>query len=537
MEKVRRLTDIVGNETVRSLWDGLVAACGEREFLLFRDRTGSTSTYTYRAFNEEIDRAANVFLSMGVAAGERVAVQLCTCPEFMMCLFGLAKIGAVMVPMNEQYLVEEAAFVLERTEASCAVVEPKFLDLYRAVRDSGPYCPKGVLVARTHDDKVEGVEEARAALERDGSLRDFSRLRAEAAAELDEVRPLSADDPAEIIFTSGTTSRPKGVVLTHANILFSGLYCDWEVALTKNDRLLTTMPACHSNFQLAALMPVLTVGATLIVVEKYSASRFWSQIREFKATVTQCVAMMLRTLMLQPASPDDRNHELREILYFLPVSDAEKEAFEQRFGVSLMNTYGSTESIGWVLTDPPTGARRWPSVGRAGLGYEVRITREDGTQADPGEVGEIQVRGVRGRTIMKEYFNDPEDTARTFTEDGWLKTGDKGYVDEDGWFFFVDRKVNMIKRAGENISTTELENVLAGHPRIAEAAVIGVADPIRDQAVKAFVLPAAGARITEEEVLAYCEEHMAGFKVPSYVEIVDSFPRTCSMKIEKKLLQ
>ena len=361
MEKVRRLTDIVGNETVRSLWDGLVAACGEREFLLFRDRTGSTSAYTYRAFNEEIDRAANVFLSMGVAAGERVAVQLCTCPEFMMCLFGLAKIGAVMVPMNEQYLVEEAAFVLERTEASCAVVEPKFLGLYRAVRDSGPYCPKGVLVARTHDDKVEGVEEARAALERDGSLHDFSRLRAEAAAELDEVRPLSADDPAEIIFTSGTTSRPKGVVLTHANILFSGLYGDWEVALTKNDRLLTTMPACHSNFQLAALMPVLTVGATLIVVEKYSASRFWSQIREFKATVTQCVAMMLRTLMLQPASPDDRNHELREILYFLPVSDAEKEAFEQRFGVSLMNTYGSTESIGWCSpTRPPARAGGLP---------------------------------------------------------------------------------------------------------------------------------------------------------------------------------
>ena len=145
---------------------------------------------------------------------------------------------------------------------------------------------------------------------------------------------------------------------------------------------------------------------------------------------------------------------------------------------------------------------------------------------------------MRGRTIMKEYLQRrPRPRRARFTEDGWLKTGDKGYVDEDGWFFFVDRKVNMIKRAGENISTTELENVLAGHPRIAEAAVIGVADPIRDQAVKAFVLPAAGARITEEEVLAYCEEHMAGFKVPSYVEIVDSFPRTCSMKIEKKLLQ
>ena len=138
---------------------------------------------------------------------------------------------------------------------------------------------------------------------------------------------------------------------------------------------------------------------------------------------------------------------------------------------------------------------------------------------------------------MKEYFNDPEATARTFTDDGWLKTGDKGYVDEDGWFFFVDRKVNMIKRAGENISTTELENVLVDHPLIAEAAVIGVPDPIRDQAVKAFVLPCAGAELTEEDVLSYCEGHMAGFKVPSYVEIVHSFPRTCSMKIEKRLLR
>lgn len=537
MEKVRRLTDIVGNETVRSLWDGLVAACGDRTFLHFRDRAGSTSTYTYRAFDKEINRTANVFLSMGVQAGERVAVQLCTCPEFMMCLFGLAKIGAIMVPMNEQYLVEEAAFVLERTEATCVLLEPKFLDLYRTLRASGPYLPKGVLVARTDDECVEGVEAARSVLGCEEALYDFSQLRARSAAALEEVRPLCADDPAEIIFTSGTTSRPKGVVLTHANILFSGLYGDWEVALTRNDRLLTTMPACHSNFQLAALMPVLTVGATLIVVEKYSASRFWAQISEFKATVTQCVAMMLRTLMLQPESDDDHNHALREMLYFLPVSDSEKEAFEQRFGVSLMNTYGSTESIGWVLTDPPTGARRWPSVGRVGMGYEVRIAREDGTEAAPHEVGEIQVRGARGRSVMKEYWGDEEATARTFTADGWLKTGDKGYVDEDGWFFFVDRKVNMIKRAGENISTTELENVLADHPCIAEAAVIGVPDPIRDQAVKAFVLPCAGAELTEEDVLTYCEEHMAGFKVPSYVEIVDGFPRTCSMKIEKKLLK
>lgn len=530
------MSDKAADETVQGLWSGLATACGERTFLIFRDRAGGEYTFTYGQFDQEINRTANLFLRLGVQVGERVAVQLCTCPEFMLCLFGLAKIGAVMVPMNEQYLTEEAAFVLEKTGASCAVIEPKFLELYRAAAGVGFDFPRGVLVARMEDEHIECRDEAEAALAGDGRLLDFGALKALEPTELSETRLVRASDPAEIIFTSGTTSRPKGVVLTHANLLFSGRYGDWEVTLGPTDRLLTTMPACHSNFQLAALMPVLTAGATLIVVEKYSASRFWSQIRDYRATVTQCVAMMLRTLMLQPEHAQDKGHRLREILYFLPVSDAEKTAFEERFGVSLMNTYGSTESVGWVLTDPPEGERRWPSVGRPGPGYEVRIVRDDGTCAEAGEVGEIQVFGVRGVSVMQGYFADDGATAATFTEDGWLKTGDKGYVDDEGWYFFVDRKVNMIKRAGENISTTEIEGVLVGHPDIAEAAVIGVEDPIRDQAVKAFVLLRAGATVTPGEVRAFCEQHLASFKVPTFVEIVDGFPRTCSMKIEKKLL-
>ncbi|CAK7004850.1 MAG: Crotonobetaine/carnitine--CoA ligase [Paraeggerthella hongkongensis] len=527
---MRRVTDIVGNETLRSLWTGLVDSCGDRTFLIFQDREGATCEFSYSAFDQEINRTANLFLTLGIEAGERVAVQMHTCPEFMMCLFGLAKIGAVMVPMNEQYLAEEAAFVLERTGASCAVVEADFVGLYDGLADEQGYLAKGVFVAR-------GSADAEAGLPASVPVRCFDKARACEPTVLREERPLASDDPVEIIFTSGTTSCPKGVVLTHANMLFSGLYGDWEVSLTRDDRMLSTMPACHSNFQLAALTPVLTAGATLIVVEKYSASRFWKQIRDYRATVVQCVAMMLRTLLLQPVDPNEKDHCLREMLYFLAVSDEEKRTFEERYDVRIMNTYGSTESISWVLTDPPTGPRRWPSVGRPGLGYEVRIAGDDGVQAAAGELGEIQVKGTRGRTIMKEYYNDPEATARTFTQDGWLRTGDKGYMDEDGWFFFVDRKANMIKRAGENISASELESVLMQHPAIDEAAVIGVPDPIRDQAVKAFVKPRAGVEITEGEVLAFCEEHMAGFKVPSFVQIVDDFPRTCSMKIEKKLLK
>lgn len=514
------MCDIVGGETLVSVWAEKARVRGDHTFLTFQSRSGEVTSYTYAAFDELINRAANAFVALGVEKGERVAVQMRTCPEFMICLFGLAKIGAVTVPMNEQYLREECEYALGRCGVTLAVVEKAYCDLYRAIEADG-YLPKGLVVAR----------------ERCAGELFLDDLCAAQPTRLACDRGVEALDPCEIIFTSGTTSRPKGVVLTHANLVFSGHYGCWETSMRPDDRMLTTMPACHSNFQLAALAPVLIAGATLIVVEKYSASAFWSQIKSYEATLTQCVAMMLRTLMLQPRAEGERDHKLRDILYFLPVSDEEKTAFEKRFGATLQNTYGSTETVGWALTDPPVGERRWPSVGRVGLGYEVKIVDERGCALPAGEVGEICVRGVPGRTVMLRYFDDPEATAKTMTDDGWVFTGDKGYRDESGWFYFVDRKVNMIKRAGENISTTEVENVLTAHPRIAEAAVIGVDDEIRDQAVKAFVLPVAGASVSEGEVRAYCERSMAAFKVPSYIEIVSDFPRTCSMKIEKKLLK
>ena len=426
------MVDIVGGETLASLWDKLARECGEKDFFVFQGRDGGVETFTYRQFNEKINQTANMFLREGVAFGE-------------------------LIDAEDTVLAEQ--------------------------------------------------------------------------------RALTPDDVCKVLFTSGTTSNPKGVLLTHGNMVYSGYYGNWETSMTASDRMLTTMPACHSNFQLAALTPVLTARATLIVVEKYSASRFWSQVREYRATLAQCVAMMLRTLMLQPTDPDERDHSLRDMLYFLPVSAREKEAFEERFGVRILNTYGSTESIGWVLTDPPTGERKWPSVGRVGLGYEAKIIDENGNELPANRVGEICVKGVPGRSLMLGYLGNEKATAEALSSDGWLRMGDKGYFDEEGWFFFVDRKSNMIKRAGENISTTEIEEILTEHPAVKEAAVIGVPDDIRDEAVKAFILPEDDARIDQEDIIEYCRRNMAAFKVPSFIEVVDDFPRTCSMKIEKRLLR
>lgn len=537
------MADIVGNETLRDLWQSVVERKGRRHFLTFQNRVGDVFEYTYAAFDEDVNRIANVFLDLGIVKGDHVALHLHSSPEFLMCLFGLAKIGAVAVPINEQYLADEAEYILENSDAICVVVEPLFYETYQELLARGHYFPKGVVVARAGTESPKSnidfssiytplgtVEEGQQ------GIYDFWMMRCEQSAILRDSCELASDDPVQIIYTSGTTSRPKGVVLTHANMVFSGLYGDWEVSLRGSDRVLTSMPACHSNFQLAALMPVITAGASLIIVEKYSATRFMKQIRHYKATVIQCVAMMLRTLLLQPVDPEEKNHCVREVLYFIPITDAEKEEFEQRFNMRIMNTYGSTESIGWAITDPPVGARNWPSVGRAGLGYKARICDMEDNELPPGEVGEIQIKGERGRSVMLEYYNNPEATENTFSADGWLKTGDQGYQDDNGWFYFVDRKVNMVKRSGENISTTELEEILEQHPAIAEAAVIGVPDPIRDQAIKAFVRFAPGESMTLAEVEQYCKDHMASFKVPTFYEVVEDFPRTCSMKIEKKLL-
>lgn len=537
------MADIVGNETLRDLWQSVVERKGRRHFLTFQNRVGDVFEYTYAAFDEDVNRIANVFLDLGIEKGDHVALHLHSSPEFLMCLFGLAKIGAVAVPINEQYLADEAEYILENSDAICVVVEPLFYETYQELLARGHYFPKGVVVARAGTESPKSnidfssiytplgtVEEGQQ------GIYDFWMMRCEESAILRDSCELASDDPVQIIYTSGTTSRPKGVVLTHANMVFSGLYGDWEVSLRGTDRVLTSMPACHSNFQLAALMPVITAGASLIIIEKYSATRFMKQIRHYKATVIQCVAMMLRTLLLQPVDPEEKNHCVREVLYFIPITDAEKEEFEQRFNMKIMNTYGSTESIGWAITDPPVGARNWPSVGRAGLGYKARICDMNDNELPPGEIGEIQIKGERGRSVMLEYYNNPEATEKTFSADGWLKTGDQGYQDDNGWFYFVDRKVNMVKRSGENISTTELEEILEQHPAIAESAVIGVPDPIRDQAIKAFVRFAPGESMTLAEVEQYCKDHMASFKVPTFYEVVEDFPRTCSMKIEKKLL-
>lgn len=515
------MTTIASGMTTASLWEWSHKAHGQRTFLVHLDEEGNRTEHSYAEMAARIHRCAHAFVELGIGFGDTVLLQLRNTPTMLATLFGLAEIGAIAVSLGMGASPAEITRAIRRTSAGWVVVEADRLECHRtalleqldvrAVLVAGrhsaqPHLPCPCLVL---DELLEGQED--------------SPVEA----------PIDSDTVAEILYTSGSTAAPKGVLITQGNLVFSGQYGVWQTSLRPDDRLLTTMPACHSNFQLAALTPVLVAGATLVMVERYSAHGYWETVRTEKATVIQLISMMARTMLLQPSNPLDAQHSVREVQYFIAISDEEKAVFEQRFGVRLMNCYGSTESIGWALTDPPRGERRWPSVGRPGLGYQAGIFDDDGRQLAPHLVGEIRIKGIPGRSLTIGYHDDPQATRHALSADGWLCTGDQGYCDEDGWFYFVDRHIDMIKRAGENISATEVEKVLTAHPLIAEAAVVALPDALRDATVKAFVRPVPGARLTAQQVIAHCAANLNSYKVPETVELVENFPRTESMKIAK----
>ena len=308
------------------------------------------------------------------------------------------------------------------------------------------------------------------------------------------------------------------------------------MTLGDDARCLTSLPVFHVNAQSVTVLSALTAAGTCILLQEFRASRFWGQMRAHRATQTSLVAMQLRTLLAQPPAPTDTDHSLGRVFYAINVTDDEKKQFEERFGVELINGYGLSEAMTLVTMAPVFGDRRWPSIGLPLYDRTVRILDAGGATLPVGKIGEIAVSGAPGRTLFKEYYNDPGATAAALV-DGWLHTGDNGWLDGDGYVFFLDRKKDVIKRAGENISASEVERVLVEHPAIEEVAIIGVPDPIRDEAVKAFVVLRAGESASADDIAAFCATRLAGFKVPTIYEFRESLPKTSVGKIEKKALR
>ncbi len=518
--------DCIGTKNIRNVIELKVAQFADKPFIVFEDRTGTVIEYTYRQMDEMVNKYANILLARGVKKNDKVIVHLSNSPEYLFSWFALAKIGAVMIPTNIFSGAFEMEYYVEFSESVAVITEPNYMEMFATIL---PKCPrvKNVLLART------------APIYPNTKLYPQATVIADVLKDIPaEVPPVAIDgeDDLMMLFTSGTTARPKAVQLTHANALFAGMFGAQWWKVVPEDRHFIVLPLFHVNGQFISVMPTLTAGATLIMAEQFSASKYMEQARRHRATTTSLVAATVNMILAQPASELDGKNSFRLVMYAIAIPDEKWDEFETRFRVRLCDLWGMTETLAATTMNPVDGVMKKNCIGIPRIGNNLKVIDETGKEVPPGTIGEIVVQGVPGRTIMKGYFKNPEATGDTI-RDGWLYTGDNAYMDEDGYFHFVDRKKDMIKRGGENVAAIEVEFVISMHPKVKEVSVIGVPDPVRDEAIMAMIILNEGQACEPKEIIDWCADKLAKFKVPSFVEFRAEFPKTSIGKVQKNILR
>ena len=478
---------------------------------------------TYRGFRRMVGRTAAMFHSMGIGKGDRVCLFLPNCPEALCCWFGLSLLGAIAVPINTAYKRDETAYILNDSEAAALVAHASTL----AVADEASHLAPSVahrLVAGETAPQAVGWTGMAELLDSDGPTPRDSGV--------------SPDDVSMLVYTSGTTGNPKGVQMTHKMYVAAGQgFAHWTRA-SSDDRFFTCLPFYHANAQYYSTMGTLAAGATLVVTERFSASRFWGEVRDARATVVNFIGMMMQVLAKQAASPEDSQNSVR-LFYGSPSFSPEfLLAFEKRFATDVIVGFGLTETC-YGTIEAIREPRRPNSSGHARqhpdprFTNEIRIRDEAGNPVDPHIIGEISIRNP---AVMPGYWRNEEQTGIALRDD-WLYTGDLGWMDEDGFIYFVDRRKDVIRRRGENISSQGVEGVIKRHPEVLDCAVIAVPSELAEDEVKAYVVPRAGSELTPDRIVYWCAENLAYFKVPRYIEMRDDLPRTPSLRVRKDLLR
>jgi crotonobetaine/carnitine-CoA ligase len=337
------------------------------------------------------------------------------------------------------------------------------------------------------------------------------------------------------MYTSGTTSRPKGVRVTHANYVFAGESVAASLALGPDDRFLVALPLFHANAQYYSVMSTLVSGGTVILAARFSASRWVDTAIAHGATVGSLFSAPIRMILAQQSQPHWRANALRVVAFAQNITDDEAETWEREIGVPLLQLYGMTETIGPPIVNSLWGRRRHDALGRVVLGYRCRIVDPEGASVRAGKTGELEVEGIPGISLMAGYLKDPVATEATM-RDGWLRTGDLVREDADGLISFVTREKDMIKRAGENIAASEIEDVLLAHPSVSDAAVVGVPDAMRDETIVAFIVTRDGP-VDEPGLREWCGYRLASFRVPEFFAGVETLPRTSVGKVQKQVLR
>jgi crotonobetaine/carnitine-CoA ligase len=494
------LSPFLGRD-VRWLVERWAAADPGRPSLTWATVDAPLRTWTRAEFARDVAALATAFRRRGIAPGDRIALVLRNGPEFLLTWTAAASMGAVAVCLDPGGSVDELRYATGHSGVRAAAVAPERADdVGRAVPDlaflaeaGGPFAA----LLRTEPEPFAGTVP-------DGA-------------------------PASIQYTSGTTARPKGVVWTQANCLWGGAVGAAHQALTPDDVYLVHLPLFHTNALSYSFLSALWSGAHVVLVPKFSASRFWEVSVRHRATWTSVVSFCLRALADRPVPPD---HAYRGWGHSACLDPSAVPG-----GIPAVGWFGMTETV----SHPVVGGLRHPdrpgSMGRPAPEYEVAVLDDDGGPVGADGVGELHVRGVRGVSLFAEYLHDADATARAFTDDGWFRTGDRVRLDPGGTLTFVERDKDVLKVGGENIGAPEVERALLAVPGVREAAVVGRPDPMLGEVPVAFVTLRDGARVTSADLDRSCAELLAAVKRPREVRIVAELPRSTLDKIAKSRLR
>jgi long-chain acyl-CoA synthetase len=477
---------------------------------------------TYKELDERVNRLANYLLSLELNSFKHIAVLAENCPQYVEIYFAVAKAGYVTVPLNFRLAPNELANILKDAEAKVLFFGQDYAD---TAREIAPGAGIGILVS------IEGSEK--------GCLR-YEELLANSPATDPEIA-VDENQMSILMYTGGTTGKPKGVMLSHSSVMTAMLDLTLTYRYDRNETTCFILPMFH-----AAVWPVfcaLIAGGKAAILRRPEITKILELLQEEKCTHINAVPTIYNWLMEHPDLDKYDLSSLRKVSYAgSPIAPGLLRKMIKKFGNILWQGYGLTEASPEMTTlmpedhiveGPPEKVRRLNSVGQEMYMVTVKVMREDGSEAAPGEVGEIV---GRGKNIMMGYWKKPDKTAETI-KDGWLHTGDIGTMDEDGYIYLLDRKHDMIISGGENVYPREVEDVLHEHPAVMEVTVVGVPDEKWGEAVKAVVVLKEGMQATGEEIIKFAKSRLAGYKCPKSVDFRDSLPKTGAGKIARSQIK
>ena len=511
---------------------------------LLADRASRTPDKPALVFDEEqlsyaeLDAAASAvargLLGLGIAPGASVGVFLPNRVETLVAFFGIARAGLVEVPVNTAYKGAFLDHALGHTDVQVLITEPGLLDLVAALPERPHALHTVVLLADGEPaDRTISADSVPAGVSLPG-VEILTWHAMIARGDQGQVFPdVGIDDPVGIMLTSGTTGRSKGAIYPALMPVVAAHEFAVAMETTAAERLYTCLPLFHGAAKINISLHAIVAGATVVLGRRFSASRFWDEIRRHEVTQFNALGSVLPMLLAQPPSDHDRDHPARKV-FAAPAPPPVLTATEDRFGVHVVEGYGLTEikTIAWN----PIRQRKIGSMGVPSATTLLEVHDDLGFPVPPGQVGEIVFRPRVPHVMFSGYHHQPEATVET-SRDLWWHTGDLGFTDDDGYFYFVDRKKDALRRRGENVSSQEVEAVLLDHPAVAEAAAVGVASDLGEQEVMAVVQVTEGTELDLKDLFAHCDRSLPHFMVPRYYRVVEQFPATPTGKIRKAALR